>query len=315
MTTKNNLICALKQAKKILAVCHVSPDGDTLGSAFAFAWAMRQNDCEVTVACSDPCPALYAQMPGADSLLCEVPQDQYDLVLAVDCADRKRMGKLQDWVSQQENLWQIDHHITNTMYAPGYVQDCAATGELMLQLLDEMGLSLQPEVALWLYIAISTDTGHFLFANTTASCMKAAARCVEAGVDVESVAKHLYRTRRLEKTRLIGRMLSKMELYHNGTVCMSVLEKQDFADCGAVPEDTEGLIDELTQIDGVRMVAILRMQTTGMYKASLRARGEGDVAAVAGKFGGGGHVKAAGCTISPQQLEELKRALCDAAGD
>lgn len=308
--TLRALARALRDAQNPVVACHISPDGDTLGCGLALAGALAGRK-QVRVVCDDPVPALYAFLPGARQVTRPETLDfAPDFVLCVDCADVARLGGAARWLQGTTPIGNIDHHGSN----PGYGElsvvdaDASATGELVLTLLDEMGLPLTRESALCLYTAISTDTGNFSFANTTPGALRAAARCVEAGVDVADAARKLFRLRSFQRAQLHAQAMRKAQLLQNGRVGLIVLTKSDFEETRAAESDSEGVVNALLDIEGVEIAIFAREGSRGA-QISLRGLPPVDLSAVAAGLGGGGHARAAGVTLALPVQEAAARVV------
>nr|WP_122011587.1 bifunctional oligoribonuclease/PAP phosphatase NrnA [Maliibacterium massiliense] len=290
----------LRSARKVAVVCHVSPDGDTLGSALALQLALfsLQKKAEVIV----PSPASYAIdfLPGfAHTITPAQMAPDYDCVVCVDCTDPERLGDAAPLLARGVHTINIDHHISNTGYAQyNHVEDDAsATGEIMLPLLEALGVTLTDDMARCLYVAICTDTGGFAFANTTSRTHLAVAKLMAFDLHVEALHQRLFRDRSLAKTRLLGEVLTHMQAADGHAILWACITREMFEKCGATDADCEGMIDYLRDVQGVDMAAVLRENGAGNIKVSLRAATAYDVNAVAQAFGGGGHKLAAGCQI------------------
>ena len=199
----------------------------------------------------------------------------------------------------------LDHHHTNPGFGEVYFLDgdAAAAGELVVDLIDALGVELTRDMAECLFVAISTDCGHFNYSNTRAKTFEAAARCAAAGVDVAGITERLYRTRSAGRTKLLGLVLAGLELSPDGQLAWARLTEDMLRRAGAIREDKEGIVNYLQEIAGVR-IAVLAEEQGGQTKFSLRTNAPLNVARdVAVPLGGGGHDCAAGVTV-PLPLEE-----------
>lgn len=278
---------------------HQSPDGDTLGSCLALRAALLALGKEATVVCPDPVPQYLRFLTGADTVTgterIEVPREA---VIYIDCAEHGRTGALQPVLEQAPYQFCIDHHGTNPKQTRDgdWVEEAGATGELILRLLEMIGAQITQEIAVALYTAITTDTGNFAYSNTTADSLRAGAKLLEYGIDVPELNRILFRSMRLSKAKLIAYVLSNMELLRDGAIAVSAIPEAVLDAYGATKEDCEGLIDSLRDIDTVEAACVLRESTDGV-RVSMRSKRTCDVAAIAKRFGGGGHQRAAGCTL------------------
>ena len=310
---------AFRQKERIGILMHISPDGDAIGSCLALANLCRVFGGEADLYCADPVPEKYRILPGWERIRVPggqmLPGDPYDLCVLCDVPDPGRLGEIRPLFDGARDSLSIDHHGTNPCAASMNVVDpaCAAAGELVLDLFEILKAPLDPDSALCLYVALSTDTGHFQFSSTTAGTLRAAARTLESGVDQEKTTLALYRTRTLSHTRLLGRALNSLALYAGNRVSVMKLTQEDFACAGAADEDVEGIVNYAIEIRGV-CLAMLAAYRNGVWKVSLRARDGYDVASVARSFGGGGHKQASGLTLDQEEdTEKVIAALCELA--
>ncbi len=318
---RNELAAELKQTDNILLVAHTSPDGDTIGSTCALFGALKALDKRVAMACDSPVPAVYAFLPyvremciGADKLPFEP-----DCLLAIDCADLQRLGSLQSVFSRAKHTINIDHHITNPGYADkSWIEpDASSTGALVYELISALGVSLSHELALCVFVAVSTDTGHFAYSNTTPETFALAAKLAEYGLDMPALTNRLYRERSFSRTRLLGIILSRVELFAEGAISVSYVTREELNAHGGAP-DMEGIIELIRDIDTVETAVFFREKEKETIKVSLRSKREFDVGAFAARYGGGGHQRAAGCTVTGQLAEvkeELLKQLLEAMGN
>lgn len=302
---------ALRAGSRVLLACHVNPDGDTMGSALALGLALRRAGKDVTLVSPDEVPLPYRFLPGSDGFLNAVPEGDHDVSVALDCDGLNRLGPAAPGVRRAACVIEVDHHTGNDRFGDIVVVDptAAATGEIIFALLRLLALPILPDVATNLYVALLTDTGSFRFANTTARSLRIAAELVDCGADPFRIADHVYETRSYPATLLLGRALASIGLSQDGRIAWGRLTARDFEEVGATDAETEGIVNHLRAIAGVR-VAVLFREVNGKVRVSLRSREPVDVAAVARVFGGGGHRVAAGCTL-PTPLAQAERRVLD----
>ena len=304
-------------ARRAAVVAHVSPDGDAIGSVLAMRMALEARGVSAAALLPGKIGAEYGFLPKADEIIypSEDFSDDFDLVVCVDCADETRLGAFAFLLSKKDRpVVVIDHHVTNRGFGDENLieADSAATGEVLTRLFQRLNVPITPEMALCLYTAISTDTGGFAFSNTHEATLRAAADLVAFGADPALVYRRVYASRRIGKTRLIARALQSMKTACEDQVITGILTAKDFEECGADACDSEGIIDFLRDVDTCLACALLRDTKDGS-KASLRCEDGYDVAAVAARFGGGGHKNAAGCSFDVPAKEAeavLRKALC-----
>ena len=294
---------ALRDHDRFLLITHENPDGDALGSILAAKLVLDALGKDSTMYLSGlaPLPAEYKFMPLAD-LRRELPDDVGERVLfALDCANESRLGDGQAALETAPLVVNVDHHHDNSRFGNVnlVVADASSTGEIVRDLMRELGLELTPEIAEALYVALVTDTGRFQYRNTTPKALRLAAELVEAGADVHRVFQSVYETVQLAKLKLLARALGRAEVYEGGGLVVSYLLKTDFAECGASEPYSEGFIDFLRAVVGAERAALIRAPPAPgrpARRVSLRSSSdEVDVSAIARASGnGGGHRQAAG---------------------
>ena len=293
---------AIRSHDRFLVTTHENPDGDALGSLLAMKLALDQlgKDAFLYLSGSIPLPSEYSFMDLTE-LSRTPPEDAGERVLlALDCANARRLGPDQAVVEQAPLVVDIDHHHDNSRF--GHVNlivpDASSTGEILYDLFPELGVELTPDIAEALYIALVTDTGRFQYTNTTPKALRMAAELVEGGANVHQVFQDVYENVAFAKLKLLARALESARVYEGGRVIVADLERGDFAAAGAEEPFAEGIIDFLRAVEGAEIVALIReppTQNGPTRRVSLRTRGEGiDVSAIARKSGGGGHRQAAG---------------------
>lgn len=304
----------LRAAGKVALFFHVMPDGDAIGSALALWAGLRSLNKEARVFSSDQVPRAYRFLPfsrnvekiGPDAVL----TDRFDVAVFLDCTDPERSGNALQAIGSATAVVNVDHHVTNSMFGDHRWVDpgAAATGELVYWLLRELGVNLTPEIATCLYVAIISDTGRFTYSNTTPSSLRISAELIEAGVSPHSVAEELYETKSVAGTRLLAMALSTLELSEGGRVAWLQVTRDALRAAGASDEDTEGIVNFTRMIAGVEMGLLFREEAENRVRVAFRSRCRIDVSRLASRFGGGGHPRAAGCTLRGR-LDEVKAAV------
>jgi bifunctional oligoribonuclease and PAP phosphatase NrnA len=320
MQTSSDLqavVASLREHERFLVVTHENPDGDALGSLLATRLALGQigKDVLMYLAGDGPLPAEYDFMQ-LDGLLRELPADMEERTLvAVDCAKADRMGPDTTPIDRAQFVIDIDHHHDNTRFGNVnlIVADASSTGEVLRDVFGELGVELTPEIAEPLYIALVTDTGRFQYTNTTPKSLRLAAELVEAGADVHAVFQQVYESVQFAKLKLLARALERARVLEGGSIVVSYLLRNDFAEVGAAEPYSEGIIDYLRAVEGAQLAALIReppRDDAPARRISLRASvDELDVSAIARTFGGGGHRQAAGfqSEASIDEITELIR--------
>lgn len=302
------MLDALENATSVMLTAHVSPDGDALGAMLALREGLIQRYARITrVDCiiSGGVPRVYAFMPGFDTIrTLESDPDilpHYDVALSMDCGSLERLGAVGPRFLASGCAINLDHHLNNTLF--GHVNivipDASASGEVVADLMDAMGISTYtPAMAVGVYAALITDTGGFRFANTTAKTMRLAARCLEAGIDHETIYKQLYEKKPRPQVALQADAIASAAFEQHDRLCWTSVTQAMFARHGATEEHTDGIVDALRQVDSVQAAVVFKEMADGSVRVSLRSdRHDLNVADIAARFGGGGHKMAAGCTL------------------
>ena len=308
---------AIRSHDRFLVSTHENPDGDALGSLLATTLFLRElgKDVVMFLAGPIPLPKEYDFMELED-LRREPPTDlDQRVLLAVDCANERRLGPDPSVLKRPVLVIDIDHHHDNTRFGDLnlIVPEASSTGEILRDIIAALGVELTSEIAEALYIAVVTDTGRFQYANTTAKALRLAAELVEAGANVHRVFQGVYETVAFAKLKLVARALGNAEVYEGGRVVVSHLERGDFESVGAEEPYAEGIIDYLRGVEGAEIAALIReppTQNGPSRRVSLRTTAEDiDVSVIARKSGGGGHKQAAGFSseLSVDEITEFIR--------
>ena len=307
--TEQEAAAMLRKADKILLLAHQYPDGDTLGSNFALCQALQALGKTVRVLCGDPVPERY------DYLCMGVPQPDFEpeFVCAVDVADAKLLGPVVQAAYGDRVDLCIDHHSTNTGYAKNTCLDasCAAAAMVVFRLIGLLGVSLTANIAQCLYTGIATDTGCFKYANAGALTHRMAADCIDTGINYEMINRVNFDIKTRERIELERMALQRMKFYHDGRVAVMVIDNDMVKQSGAKENDMEGLPPIPRQITGVWVGVTLRQKADGNYKISVRTGTHADASAICALLGGGGHNRAAGCSVDGT-LEEATGAILQA---
>ena len=303
---------------------HANPDGDCVGSGAALAHVLLEAGKSVRLCCSHTLPDRLAFLCGRlpDEALCfgRLFEESFasDLVVTVDVASPELLGPLYAPFAGKIGLC-IDHHKTNTINAEAILRrdSAAAAGEIVLEVADALGEIcgknlLSKEACDCLYAAISSDSGSFKYGNTTAQTLLYASRLKSLGADTERLSRLLFDTKSVAQFRLTGMLIPKTRFFKEGKVAYCLLTQNEMKQVGAKREDVDGITQTFREVEGVEVSVFARETEEGAYKMSLRANGGIDVAAVCRAFGGGGHSKAAGCTLAGMTAEEAEKQILDA---
>ncbi len=310
-------ICRLfREKRRFLLACHENPEGDAIGSELALALSLRKMGKTATVLNADPVPGNLAFLPGADTVVASEDGSGYEVAVVLDCGSPERTGRVGGELRKPPVLVNVDHHRTNERHGDLCLidPDAAATGILVYRILRAMDAPLDHEVAVNLYVAVLTDTGSFHYANSNPEAFGVAGEMIRHGVDPWAVAEQVYETQSPERLRLLGRVLSSLELVAAGRVASVTTRQRDLAECGATKDHLEGFINHPRSIRGVEVAVAFREEGPGEIRVSFRSKGRFDVSQVATRFGGGGHRNAAGCTVNGT-VEEAKARIYAALGE
>lgn len=289
----------LLMAESVLLFPHIQMDGDALGSAAALCRALRNAGKQAAVLIEDEVPEYIGFL---DHNYCSTDQNvisEPDVCICIDCGEVLRFPKRESKFFQGKKTACIDHHATSQPFADYNFIDpkAAATAEIIYKLLISMNLPIDKEIGEALYTGICTDTGNFQYSNTTKESHLIAAELYDAGIDHAKIAVALYQNTSLSKLKITNKILDRIELFCQGKAAVSYVDRKMLQETGAAIEDTEGSVETLRNIKGVEIAAFLKEKETNLIKVSMRAKTWGNVAEIAAQFGGGGHVKAAGCSL------------------
>jgi phosphoesterase RecJ-like protein len=294
--TRAQVADAIRQRQRFVVTSHARPDGDAIGSSLAMAYALRHLGKDVRVVSRDAPPPPLMVFPGVPEIdIVGHLDDPGEAVIVMECGDIKRPGV--DGI-ERGYVINIDHHPGNVLYGALNWMDlsAAACGEMVFDLVRELGVPLTYEIALHVYIAILTDTGSFHYSNITPRTFDICRQCMEAGVSPPAVARSIFDANNLGRLKLFGAVLNRMHLDPTGRIATLSVDKQLTHDCGGTYEDTEGLINLPLTVKEILAVVFFKEIGPGDWRVSMRSKGDIDINAIAKEFGGGGHKNASGCS-------------------
>lgn len=311
----------VNESENILITTHTRPDGDACGSMVGIAEALLAIGKNVKLLLLSELPQWYAFMYeeqpavlGVDVTVEQLKAGKFynpDLIIIVDTNSHNQLEAFDEYLKQNKKpVLVIDHHVTSDHLGDIELEDttAAAAGLVVFDLLKYAKWPINKRAAEALFVAISTDTGWFRFSNVDSRVHRSSAELLELGVDSPRIYHVMYQNFSLARFKLMVAMLSTLELHNNGKFAVQQLFLRDFEEVGATFKDTENLIDECQRINSVEAAAFFVEQTDGRIKCSLRSKGSIDVRKIAQKFGGGGHVMAAGLHL-PGPMENAKRLI------
>src|SRR6266550_4002656 len=282
---------------------HVRPDGDSLGSSLGLYWLLRALEKDVEVIMRDAAPHSYRQLPGAGTIRVTPSADRpYDAVFVIECSDIDRPGLID---LEKQFVVNIDHHSTTELFGTvNWIDPTAsACGEMIYNLCKATGVRVTKEIAECVYTALLTDTGSFHYSNTTERTFKIASELVRIGVKPAKIAEAIFGSYEWPKIELLGQVLSTARRDESGHVAWmrQTLEMQERT--RACDEDADGFVNYPLAVGEVEATALFKETAPGVYRTSLRSKGDVNVARIAEQFGGGGHRNAAGCTLKGTSSE------------
>jgi phosphoesterase RecJ-like protein len=299
----------IMRRQRFLLTSHARPDGDSIGSQLAMAFALDALGKQVRIVNADPAPEHYQDFPGMDRIeIASTAPIDVDAVIVMECSDLSRAG-----VAGLDGHFvvNIDHHAGNRMYGAVNWHDvsAAACGEMVFDLIRELGVPLSVEIATHIYLAILTDTGSFHHSNITPRTFDICRQTVEAGVNPATMARRVFDSNSFGKLKLIGALLDSMELLDAGRLAVLYMDDAMLDACGCTNNDTEGLINLPLTAREIQAVVFFKVGPNGEVRVSMRSKYDVDVRQVAGLFGGGGHKNAAGFTVTGSLADVRPRIL------
>lgn len=308
----------IEKHDRFLLTTHIRPDGDALGSEVGMAGLLRQKGKDVRVVNTSKTPPRYDYLDPDGTLFehfgsidPETLGDREVLVI-LDLSAWSQLGDMAEFVRGFPGARVVvDHHVSQDDLGAVFLKDTSAeaAGTLVMQAVKALGGSFTREVAVGLFTAIAMDTGWFRHPNTKPSTLLAASELIEAGAEIDRIYRDLFERSTLGRLRLTGEFLTKLATDLDGRVAYSSVSREDLHRSGAIPPDTEDLVDYTVSLRGVEIGFLLLELEKGGVKGSLRSRAGADCAAIAAQFGGGGHKAAAGLSIDAPLEVAVERVL------
>jgi bifunctional oligoribonuclease and PAP phosphatase NrnA len=290
---------ALKNAKSAIIATHVDPDGDAIGSMLALGMILEQLKIQTYYYSQDSVPKIYRFLAGSDKIRREIKDfNHFDVACVVDASDLSRVGDKIDLKQSAGQIINIDHHPDNTQFGDvNCVMKSSCVGELVYDLAEYLKIKVDRKMADCLYTSIITDTGNFRYDNTNVKTFLIAAELLKAGVNTHELTTHIYDNKSVQAVRIAGRALSSIKFSEDRQIGWAVVTEEMMEEVGAKSEDVVGIVDAVRSIEGVE-VAIFFREEKGKVKINFRSKERVNVSEIARRFGGGGHLKAAGAVVS-----------------
>ncbi len=306
-----DLLSLLNKHENIAILTHIRPDGDAIGSTLALGIALKQKGKKVAMFCADIVPAKYSFLPGVEEFQEKISAEEtMDLAFILDCSDLDRLGLLKEQISCFPTVVNIDHHITNEQFGSVNLVDASAssTGELIFQLLKNNNFTLDYEISLGLYVAISSDTGSFKYENTTPKAMNIAGVLLEKGINPAVISQKIFDQYPASTILLLRDSLATLEFNPTKQIAWMSIHEKMLALHGAKSEEMDGFVNYLKNIAEVEVGVLFYHTLEKGTKIGFRSKTT-DVAHIAKIFGGGGHLRAAGCTVQGNPQEVIKKVI------
>lgn len=300
MTSREEIIELLKTGDNYIIGCHLHPDGDAIGSLLALGLALETAGKKMEMVVPGGVPAMFRFIGGTEKII-EAPTFSPEVIISVDCAEKSRLLLPPETFVAGVPVVNIDHHVSNSMFGDfNYVQpEAAATGEIIYYILTAGGFALDTRAAEALYTAVATDTGFFRFSNTNDRVLSLVAGLVKTyNLSPGHIAEQVHEEKSYDSLRLLGEVLSTLRIAKNKKIAWMVLEHELLTKHSVPLEETENFVNHAISIQGVEVGLFFKEVNPGEIKVSWRSRIAVDVSRLAARFGGGGHARAAGCTIN-----------------
>lgn len=307
----------LRSGRSFALLLHVRPDGDSVGSSLALGLGLKKLGKEVLFLRADEMPEnlrFLLEASGEDFLFWEEARGRFfDVAVCLDCSDPRRVGPAEEILGLARTVVNIDHHLSNARFGDVSWVDpgASAAGEMVFRLLKELRVRLDYPIALAIYTSLVTDTGSFRYENTSPEAHLLAGELIGLGVRPEEVARKIWEEKPLSSFRLLCRALERMEVLEKGRVALIALSREDYEDTGAGPWESEGVVNYGRMVRGVEAAFLLSEEESGEVRVSIRTRAPLDASRLAARLGGGGHARAAGCTL-PGSLSGVRARVLEA---
>jgi phosphoesterase RecJ-like protein len=311
------IVNRLTEADRILLVTHVFPDGDNLGASLAMLKGLKSIGKDVRFYLDGDVPRSYDWLPGSENIIAELPPKDGSIwtIVALDSGDPGRMGEsFGEWYEESFPLLNIDHHASNVLYGDINWVDAgySSTGEMVVEMLDALGVELTRDIATCIFCAIYTDTGRFGYSNTNLRSMSVATRCVKAGARPHETYSKVYASKTLSGLKLLTMALGTLRFFAGDAGCAFHVDQAMFNETGTDASDTENFMETVTQVGEVKIVVFFKEVAPGLIKGSLRCRKPINAYELAAKFDGGGHPRAAGFSIDGAIEEAYDKFIAEA---
>jgi phosphoesterase RecJ-like protein len=304
----DDLIARLKVSKNTAIVCHKNPDPDTLGSAVGLMHILKHYGSEVKITCCEKLPSRLSFITKGEEILYAGDFSEFERVIAVDVASPSQMGELD---AHCENVSiTVDHHSMNTRFSDYFMEDCAACAQIIFKVADAMGIcdELPKEFFEAIYAGISGDTGCFKYSNATSETYVIASRLAEKGIDCAEISRLIFDSKTYGEIVAEKVTYQNMKIFCDGRLSVISFTNKMKAENSLTDEDIGDIVNHIRQIQGVSVAISIKQSSKDERKFSISSRSNNDVnvSQLCAEFGGGGHIRAAGCTVTANSPEEAE---------
>lgn len=316
MNELEKVLDLIRESKKILITSHQNPDGDALGSMLGLGLGLEKIGKNVKLYSKDGVPEILEFLPHSDKIVSSINEIEgpFDIAFAVDCTGTNRAGKEFEEYARSDNCKKvviIDHHETSDSSADLHLLDqtASSTGMMIYTVLKALDIEMDEPISQNIYTTIVSDTGSFSYSNTNSDTLKVAAELVQGGADPSQISQALYENEPLRKIELLKLVIPTLDITENKNIASIFVDKDMFQKTGTTREDTEGMVNIPRSIKGVEVAILFRQEGDSEWKMSLRSKGNLNVAKIAESFGGGGHARAAGCSVQGNILDVKNKVI------
>jgi phosphoesterase RecJ-like protein len=308
-----DIVKKISESSEIVLFVHENPDGDAIGSITALTNALKKlgkNALGFIEFKPDSYKFLLEDIDYIKEYKELDSEKKYELCISLDCGDVDRTGMAKDIFKNAKSTINIDHHITNSLFGNlNYIDaKASSTGEIIFDLIKKLGAEIDKSIAEALYVSIISDTGMFRHKNTTQRTFEIAGALLGTGIDISLITRKAFYETSLERTKCLAKVLDSLDIYINGKVGIMYIENEDVKKFNIDDQDLEGMVDFARNIRGTEIGIFIKPRGEE-YKVSLRSNGKINIVNIAEKFGGGGHIYAAGCKFAGKSIGEVKEIL------
>jgi len=305
----DDIVEKIKNAKDIVILTHEIPDGDAIGSSLAMYFALKQLGKEADVIIPE-FPATYSFLPGVEAIKKRSNILNYDLAIALDCSDIKRLNGFANYFENAKSKIEVDHHSSNTMFGDhNFVNPVApACAQILVTLFEYLGVEIDKNIGTCIATGIITDTGGFKYNTVTAETFEFIAELLNKGINISDTYRKALQIVSKKKFEITKIAVNRLEFLENGKIAFTYITKEEQEKLELDVGDHEGIVEQGRDVEGVEVSIFLREEEENKYKASFRSNEYVNVSDICLMFGGGGHFHAAGCTVE-LPLEQAKEKL------